>query len=378
VRIGPVAASVAALFVGVSVLSSIPAHAGATRLHTGYSVVDKKVCKNVKKKVHGKVKKVKVCSNVAAPKKTSTPTPTLTSTPTNTPTATATSTLTPTSTLTSGTAVGSRFQQCQTTQGSITVDSVQGVSVQADAFQLNNSSNLGALNYPAGYVWLFVRGTEALTDPTSIRPSYYSTGGWNFRLVDSSGNAYKSNVAVYPPNAPERSMQEQVLSALQPVNSGWVGFVVPNQPAMYRLEWTSQDFHTPNWISMGADLQVESGSLTRLSSLPQCALPFPDVPAAQSAVLTVHAWVVPRAMFHDSYPLLYVKTDGGATCSPSISYSPSASQTLFDGSPHTASATGIVTWTWHELNVGTIGVATVICHSGSQTASTTASFTVYN
>jgi hypothetical protein len=372
---GHIATGVVAFLFGVCSFTTIPAHAGSSYRHSNLSLVEKRICKIVKKKVHGKSKKVRVCTTVkpaVKPSPTSTPTVTPTDTPTDIPTPAATNTAL------GGSPTSSRFQQCQTDQGSITVDAVQGVAVQIDAFQLNTSSNLGPLNYPAGYIWLFVRGTEALTGPTSIGKAYYSTGGWNFRLLDSSGNAYKSNVAVYPPNAPERSMQEQVLSALQPINSGWMGFAVPNQPGIYRLEWTSQDFHTPNWIPMGANLQVDSGNVTRLSSLSQCALPFPDVPATSSAVLTVHAWVVPRAIFHDSYPLLYVKTDAGATCTASLSYPAGPSQTVFDGSSQTATGTGILTWTWHELNVGEIGTVTVTCHQGAQIESTTATFTIFN
>jgi hypothetical protein len=87
--------------VGIAILLLLGLGSGSVRGATAEPGV-KKTCHTVKKKVHGRIKKVKVCKAVVKPTLTKTPKPTATATVTLTPTvaptvtATATPTVTPT------------------------------------------------------------------------------------------------------------------------------------------------------------------------------------------------------------------------------------------------------------------------------------------
>src|SRR5579864_4214754 len=79
-RVLPVCAIVLALL-----LAALPGHPSGAAAGSGLPALpDKKVCKTVTKKVHGKKKRVRVCHTVK-PKPTATPTDTPTPTATPTP-----------------------------------------------------------------------------------------------------------------------------------------------------------------------------------------------------------------------------------------------------------------------------------------------------
>lgn len=197
------------------------------------ATVQKRVCRTVTKKVHGKKKKVRVCTAVAAkPKPTATDTPRPTNTPTPQPTATSLRTNTPQPTSTPQ----PRFQR---TQHGI-IDTFTGVSASVVKL-LYGSTNNYTLNPNPGAAFQWVLGTETNTGNQSFVSSYF-----DFELQNkATGQVYELKNGT-PYGATESIMPVLRLSAGQ-TSAGWMEGSVPNTPATYYVMW-NEDNAIP-WVA---------------------------------------------------------------------------------------------------------------------------------
>lgn len=194
-------------------------------------VLATKKCHTVVKKIHGKKKRVKVCTRVTV--KAPTILPTDTSTPTNTPTVPPTGTpVPPTSspTLTSN-AASPGVAISQNTDGTIAMvlDKATGISAGYLGKKTGLVDCVGDVPVD-GDMWLWVGIRERNSGSTTFYSSHQ-----NFQLSDDAGNTYDAGLSC--PEGTSDNYQEQWLDP-GTETSGWIGFSIPAEPGNYTLSWS--------------------------------------------------------------------------------------------------------------------------------------------
>jgi hypothetical protein len=176
-------------------------------------------------------------------------------------------------------------------------------------------------------------------------------------------------------------VRSKLVNLYHPLSSGWE---YPHQTVTVKGVGFFDFKHgqsgvAPNAIELHPLLGFAIGNKTKLPTAgppPAPAKPTPRPNGGSTTSFTVRAYVSPTSMSHDAYPTLYAVSTPGAVCSASLVYSTGASSRSFDGSAQTVSASGRVSWSWHEETSGSGGTATVSCRYHGATKTARAGFSV--
>lgn len=229
-----------------------PTSRTAVASSTRSSPFARKTCRVVKKKVHGKTKKVKVCTRVkptatSLPQGTPVAAPTSTSTPilTSTPTATPTSTPNPATVVVSLAAAVPGYTFTENNGVYEVTDIPNGARVELSRFTVTAGESNGPTTYVLNF---YVEAAKIPSHNDSTNP-FWAPSNFMFRLVASNQHLYPfygSNCSSTP------GFSDKLLSNGESTQ-GWMcsaGIPAQNASGSYTLTWAKNLYRSATILNL--------------------------------------------------------------------------------------------------------------------------------